>query len=695
MAEVLGVVASGIAVVDAAGQVGSGIIKLRRLWNEVNNVPDTIKSLMQQLELLAVIMGEMEVMHQSNTRDATLRPFSSQGMELSMMRCREAMETLEDLVTKLTKHVDSQKRLKRAKAKLKVALGKDDLNQCQGRLSDVVQLLQLAQSCYQTSLNGAMLQHLIALPTHLESRSQVKIMAIESSTAQSESGPEMREINSSRADEISDADAKSPAIFRQQASWMQSWDTARQSLGPFASYAWYSSETKDYEDGFIRKNLRFRFELAQWLSGKSWEIQVSRSISGWHHHIRTYNIVPYNSEVIRCARLGDLDRIKYLFTNNLASIHDRDVEDCSLLFWAVNSQDWWDDDNYESAYELATFLHKCGLDMAETTTPHYFSTLEIFLLYPNWEPYLPSLSNYWQSSKAADDFDELALTKPTVPTATIRFTDFPRFSAFQPTIQPNFYGITLTERVYTWLIYDIVDPKSFRKIVRGNESITRNDAVELAESHINLLGLAVRSFVQSRFIPWYNQSTWNELMHELVLTIGDVSLVQEDYIHYDIFENQHQMSYGNPLMVCIFSAVYTFFYAEFKSRKRSFERHLHTEVMKWLQILQDCSINLESYGQHEHGMIFRKDNRRRLLGYHEVWVWTGFSLGPNPSDWVFHLDRVVERFSGDFWRLIDNPVQHVPGAWDDTDREFFVTYRGEVLYRDIFKSELEDDSEDD
>lgn len=363
--------------------------------------------------------------------------------------------------------------------------------------------------------------------------------------------------------------------------------------------------------------------------------------------------------------------------------------------WAVNSQDWWDDDNYESAYELATFLHKCGLDMAETTTPHYFSTLEIFLLYPNWEPYLPSLSNYWQSSKAADDFDELALTKPTVPTATIRFTDFPRFSAFQPTIQPNFYGITLTERVYTWLIYDIVDPKSFRKIVRGNESITRNDAVELAESHINLLGLAVRSFVQSRFIPWYNQSTWNELMHELVLTIGDVSLVQEDYIHYDIFENQHQMSYGNPLMVCIFSAVYTFFYAEFKSRKRSFERHLHTEVMKWLQILQDCSINLESYGQHEHGMIFRKDNRRRLLGYHEVWVWTGFSLGPNPSDWVFHLDRVVERFSGDFWRLIDNPVQHVPGAWDDTDREFFVTYRGEVLYRDIFKSELEDDSEDD
>jgi hypothetical protein len=149
MAEVLGVVASGIAVVDAAGNIGSGIIKLRRLWNEVKDVPDTINSLMQHLELLAVVMEEMEAMHQSHTGNATLRPFNSQGMQLSMMRCREAMATLEGLITKLTKHVDSERRSRRAKAKLKVALGKDDLNQCQGRLSDVVQLLQLAQSCFQ------------------------------------------------------------------------------------------------------------------------------------------------------------------------------------------------------------------------------------------------------------------------------------------------------------------------------------------------------------------------------------------------------------------------------------------------------------------------------------------------------------------------------------------------------------------
>jgi hypothetical protein len=330
--------------------------------------------------------------------------------------------------------------------------------------------------------------------------------------------------------------------------------------------------------------------------------------------------------------------------------------------------------------------------MVEGINKAHASPLKIISFYPSWEPYLPALSTCWQSSNAADDLDlaDMGTRHP----GYFRVTDFPIFSAFQPAIQPDFYKTPLTERAYTWLLDDIVDAKSFRKVVQENGSIMRNDAVELAESHINLLSLAVNSFAISQFRPWY-QASWNELMHELVLIIGDVSLMQEDYDPYDISADISQLSRGNPLMVCILAAMDTFFFGAFKSGKRSFERHLHTEVMKWLQILQGCSIDLESYGQHEHSMIFRKDKRRRLLGYHEVWAWTGFSWGPNPSDWVFYLDRVVERFSGDFWRLIDNPVQHVPGAWEDADRDFHVTLDGEVLYRDIFESELEDDSEDD
>ncbi|KAI4595135.1 hypothetical protein KJ359_007110 [Pestalotiopsis sp. 9143b] len=153
MAEVLGVVASGIAVVDAAGLIGSGIIKLRRLWNEIKDVPETINSLMQQLELLAVVIGEMETIQHSTAGDA-MRPFNSQGMKLSMMRCREALDTMDNLVSKLAMHVDSEKRSKRARARLKVALSKDNLVRCHDRLKDTVQLLQFAQGCYQIFTNG-------------------------------------------------------------------------------------------------------------------------------------------------------------------------------------------------------------------------------------------------------------------------------------------------------------------------------------------------------------------------------------------------------------------------------------------------------------------------------------------------------------------------------------------------------------
>ncbi|ETS75529.1 hypothetical protein PFICI_12473 [Pestalotiopsis fici W106-1] len=315
MAEVLGVVASGIAVVDAAGQIGSGIIKLRRLWSQVKDVPDTVNSLMQQLELLAVVMGEMETIYQSSPVDAS-RPFNGQGMQLSMTRCREAMDALEDLVNKLTQHVDSQKRFKRAKAKLKVALGKDDLDQCHSRLNNAVQLLQVAQGCFQMSVNGAMLRRLIALPTQLESRAAPKIVELESSAM---------------TDEIGKSEVKTTSILVHKASWSRSWHNAKRSLGPFASYAWDSSEIKDDESGFIQKGLYLRFEMAQWLSGKAWEIQATRAMSGWHHHLKTYNIVPSDSEVIRCIMKGDLERIKFLFQNNLASIHDHDVDGRSLL----------------------------------------------------------------------------------------------------------------------------------------------------------------------------------------------------------------------------------------------------------------------------------------------------------------------------------------------------------------------------
>ncbi|KAK6065684.1 carboxylesterase [Seiridium cupressi] len=52
MAEALGAVASGIAVAQVAGTAGSAIWKLKQLWDEVEDVPEIINDLIEQLGCL-------------------------------------------------------------------------------------------------------------------------------------------------------------------------------------------------------------------------------------------------------------------------------------------------------------------------------------------------------------------------------------------------------------------------------------------------------------------------------------------------------------------------------------------------------------------------------------------------------------------------------------------------------------------
>ncbi|KAK8862805.1 ankyrin repeat-containing protein [Apiospora arundinis] len=60
MAEVLGAVASGIALAEVAWKAGGAVSKLKRLWNETKNVPETIADLMIQIECLDPAIWEAE-----------------------------------------------------------------------------------------------------------------------------------------------------------------------------------------------------------------------------------------------------------------------------------------------------------------------------------------------------------------------------------------------------------------------------------------------------------------------------------------------------------------------------------------------------------------------------------------------------------------------------------------------------------
>jgi len=63
----------------------------------------------------------------------------------------------------------------------------------------------------------------------------------------------------------------------------------------------------------------------------AWDVEVCKSRSGWNNNLRTYNIIPSDSSVIKLAREGDVRGLLDLFAGGQASPFDVDEGGRSLL----------------------------------------------------------------------------------------------------------------------------------------------------------------------------------------------------------------------------------------------------------------------------------------------------------------------------------------------------------------------------
>ena len=148
MAEIFGVVASSLAVAEIASKAGTAIPRLMRLWNEIHNVPDTIKDLMKQINILDPLVWEMET--EINERRAAINPmlFNDIALRRSTEYCREAINDLTRLVDDLETYIDTEKSLKRHFGKIKVVLKAQTIAECERRLGKAVHFLNLAEQSY-------------------------------------------------------------------------------------------------------------------------------------------------------------------------------------------------------------------------------------------------------------------------------------------------------------------------------------------------------------------------------------------------------------------------------------------------------------------------------------------------------------------------------------------------------------------
>jgi len=144
MAEIIGVVSGVLTLAGVAGKAGASVLTLKRLWNEVKDVPDSINFLMMQLEHLDPVLQDME--NEFSQVRAAIQ--NDSRTNLSQQYARQAVQDLEGLVNDLQQQLSSKKGMKGNIAKFKVTLKKDLVRSYQERLQHALQLVSLSQQTH-------------------------------------------------------------------------------------------------------------------------------------------------------------------------------------------------------------------------------------------------------------------------------------------------------------------------------------------------------------------------------------------------------------------------------------------------------------------------------------------------------------------------------------------------------------------
>jgi hypothetical protein len=146
MAEILGVVASGIAVAQVASVVGSTALKLKELFGRLKDVPEAIEDLMNQVDCLAPVLLEAERLFGQNEVSSSL--LIDAATQRSLDYCHKSWHRLSRLVDEIHIQINFKRSLDRKLYRVKFILKQDQLKILEQRLKSALGILQLVQQLY-------------------------------------------------------------------------------------------------------------------------------------------------------------------------------------------------------------------------------------------------------------------------------------------------------------------------------------------------------------------------------------------------------------------------------------------------------------------------------------------------------------------------------------------------------------------
>jgi len=139
MAEVLGIVASGVSVAQIAGQLLGCVQQLRTLCRALRDTPGELQGILDELEILGEVFYQLGALK----TDSSQPGYSA--LRASLGHCRTAASKLETIAIAGSQPLQDNK--KRAWFLMKAVLKREEVRELKDQLETSKSLLHLAMTC--------------------------------------------------------------------------------------------------------------------------------------------------------------------------------------------------------------------------------------------------------------------------------------------------------------------------------------------------------------------------------------------------------------------------------------------------------------------------------------------------------------------------------------------------------------------
>ncbi|KAF4832434.1 hypothetical protein CGCTS75_v004535 [Colletotrichum tropicale] len=657
MAEVLGLAASVIAVVDVAAKTGSAYVRIQKLWSEVKNVPNLLREKAEDIQIFEDFLANVE----DNLAISPLPALASDRILLEKLicRCRSVLEELQDMVDRIYTRITSERGLKHKIASAKAALKKDDLEALSLKFDRALRIFQMAQAEERRRIAIATFNAVVKTDTNvvLYPRNSATVSMIRTPMQ--------------KGREAQDDDIRSR-------EWQIIQDTRSDptELNIFGKFCF----------GFEQNGgFHALFAAPSWLGLSVYSVFAQKASMGWQINLRTHEIVDnFDADFYDLIHKDDVNGLlKYMHDRGLG-LCVRDSMGFGLLDTAISRR----------SLNITRALLNNGLSIEiGNTIRGWLIGQAIGLWYSDYECEdcnLPLVQILGENG--LDDFLEAdglvwvldrGINLEGFCVMLNRRAQGPELSVEE---RLRFFRAIVYHSGSNWWTLDqlssLVPKASLREEawlvdsrLTGHYSLLQSLAVG-----------AINPLLSDE--PGTEESTWAQMLTDCI-RVDPLGLQHADPgkpFHLPSWENPRSLF--TPLSAMISQACLKQRFSSAGS-KRDFSSHLERVFRFWINILATAGIDLLAYGRSERrfheseqagkfrGFLSSEATPNRHYDHGPVnkgacrHFIAGFTYGRLAEHWKLWITCENYEYAGDFWNMIDDQATSMPGSWgpDPVNRE--------------------------